>query len=149
MDFKEYITTHDLPTLESLERDLGKLSFDDDDDIIIELIKSLRDKMSKFIDFLEDLLQPDSSLVSMQEASILSEEQSGEVYALFKKIISSHRKYLSVYLDSSEDEKIVYFKELFVAWQGYKVELKPFIELTHSSWSTSTTYQDLKQNYFG
>lgn len=149
MDINEFISKHNLPSKDSLEKELGVLDFEESDDIINELIKSLREKINKYIHFLEDVLQPDSSLISLQESSTLSEQDRDDLFSLFKKVVLIQRTHLLVDLDGSNDDKIAYFKQLFAGWHDIKIQLRPFVQKTLSVWGDSVSFEEMKQNYFG
>ncbi len=149
MDFEKFIEKYSLPSKKELEDELGLLSFDEDDDIIVELIKSLRDKINKYIHFLEEMLQPDSTIISLQESSNLSESEREKLFSLFKKLLLIQRTYLLVYLDGSFDDKIIYFKQLFAGWKDLKPQLRPFVQKAVDSWNEFDSSSDKKQNYFG
>jgi len=149
MDLDSLINKFSLPSKEVLENELGSLHFDEDDDIIESLIKSLRDKISKYIQFMEDLLQPDSSLISLQESNTLSEMERDKLFSLFKKTVLIHRTYLKIYLRSDFEDKVSYFKKLFYEWQSLKDPLMIFANKAVDSWKDSDSEDNTRQNYFG
>jgi transcription termination factor NusB len=149
MDLSQTINKYNLPSKEVLEAELGTLNFEEKDDIIIELTKSLREKTSKYIQFLEDILQPDSSFIIMQESSSFSDSDRNKILPVFKKLILLQRTNLLVQLDGSKEDKVTYFKQLFTGWQDLKKNLKPFIQKALITWSDEESFEEIKQNYFG
>lgn len=149
MNFEEIITKFHLPSKELIESEIGKQHFEENDDIIVELIKSLREKIQKYIVFMENLMQTDSTLISMQESSNFSDNDRDSLFKLFKKIVLLQRTYLLVDLDGNNNDRVAYFKQLFAAWQDIKKSLKPYIEKTLNVWRDNQTFEEVKQNYFG
>lgn len=149
MDFEEIITKYHLPSKGLLQAELGNLHFEENDDIIVELIKNLREKIHKYVVFMEDLMQPDSTLISMQESSNLSDIDRASLFKLFKKTVLLQRTNLLVNLDGNNDDRVAYFKQLFAGWQAIKKSLRPYIEKTLIVWGDGQTFEEVKQNYFG
>jgi len=149
MDLDQTITKYNLPSRSLLESELGKLHFEENEDIIVELIKNLLEKIQKYITFMENLIQADSTLISMQESSSISDEERDSLFKLFKKTVLLQRTNLLVNLDGDNDDKVAYFKQLFSTWQDIKKSLRPYIEKTLIVWGDSQTFKEVKQNYFG
>jgi len=152
MNIDELITKYNLPNLESLESELEHLKFDKDEDteetIIKELITKLREKIEKYISFLEDIIQPDSSLISLQESNVFSDVQREEIFIILKKIIFIQRSYFVVDLNGTFNDKINYFKLTFNNWQILKKQVEPVVKKSISVWQESVD-EEVKQNYFG
>lgn len=152
MNIDEVIIKYSLPNLESLKTELGHLKFDKDEDtqetIIEDLLSKLKEKIGKYISFLEEIIQPDSSLISLQESNVFSDKQREDIFITLKKIIFIQRRYLLVNLNGTFDEKVNYFKLTFNKWQNLKNEIEPIIKKAISVWQERVD-EEIKQNYFG
>lgn len=149
MDVDKVLSENGLPSKADFELELGVVSFEDDDDVVMELTKLLREKIAKYISVIEDVLQPDSSLISMQESSVFSEKERDSLFSLFKKIVLLQRTFILVNLDGSLDDRLAYLKQLFAGWKECKAQLRPFVQKVLLAWSDGQSLDEVKQNYFG
>ena len=146
-ELNSFLEKHNLPSLNDLESELGRLHIDDED-IILFLIKKLSDKVNVYIDFLSDRLQPDSDLISMQEANMFDGNERKEMFYLFKNIIYQDRVFMKINLDGTEEDKINYFREYFNNWSVLKLKLVPFVQKAINVWKLKD--DDVKfEAYFG
>lgn len=152
MTLEKIILKYSLPSKQDLENEIGIIKFDKEEDgeesIIKEIISKLRDKIEKYISFLEDIIQPDSSMISLQESNVFSENEREEIFNLLKNIIFLQRKYLLINIDGNLNDKANYFNELFSNWKQIKNSLKPIIKKSLSVWKENSD-DEVKQNYFG
>lgn len=148
MDDKELLKKYNLPSEEELTAELG--SYDSEDKgLIITIIGALREKAQKYLNFLEEMLHPDSTITSMQEASMFSNEERIELFILFKQFTLLQRKMLLIHLTTSEEEKVAYFKEYYAFFQASKPQLKTSVEKALSVWSAKEIKAAAIQGYFG
>ncbi|MCA9477758.1 MAG: hypothetical protein KC535_01270 [Nanoarchaeota archaeon] len=148
MNDQELINRYQLPSLDNWHEELGPFDTEDKG-LLLTLIEKLTDKSNKFTTFLEEMLHPDSSITSMQEASVFSNEEREALFALFKRLTFFQRKSLLIQLSSSEGEKAQYLKEFLSSFQSCKNELKQHIEKALSVWSAKEINTSSFEGYFG
>ncbi len=148
MEDKEVIAKYQLPSEKELVAELGP--YDSEDlGLIYTLINKLLSKSQTYTSFLEEMLHPDSNLVSMQEASMFSNEQRENLFALFRELTFFQRKRLTVKLSTNEEDRAKYFKEFYAFWLTKKDQLKEYVELALAVWSSKEMPKQINQGYFG
>lgn len=148
MEDKDILKKYNLPTLDELYLEFNHFETDDEG-IIYTIIKKINDKVDIYIKFLEDLVQPDSSIISMQEASIFSEAEQKYVFSLLRELIYFQRLNLLFTLDSTEVEKVDYFKKFYSFWLSKKQDVKVLAQKAINVWSGKDNNKELSQGYFG
>jgi hypothetical protein len=147
-EIKKIIQKYNLPPLEELFKELGNFDVKETDDFIELIIKKLEDKVSHYIKFLEDMLQPDSSIYAMHESSMFNNEERKQMLTILKKLIYQDRLYLKLEINSSEETKSDYFKNYLNVWNENKKLLLPFIEKAISVWKKDNDDVEFEA-YFG
>lgn len=147
MKIEEIFATYNLPAQEILAKELGELD-EDEKDVLGELIDRLQSKTKKYTLFFEELLYPDSNIISMQESSMFSNEEREKLYSLFREVTLYQRKVLLINLSTENKEKADYFNEFYSFWQEKKDEVKRYVSQALEVWSTKEIPK-ITEGYFG
>ena len=142
------IKLYNLPSLNELFAELGKFELEESEDFVETIIKKLSDKVDNYIKFLEDILQPDQTIVCMQESGMFDNKSRKELFHILKILIYQNRLFLKIDLNGTEEEKANYFKEFFSKWQEVKIKLAPIVDKALSVWKKSDEETNLEA-YFG
>lgn len=142
----EYLQKHNLPSKDDLFKEFG--IFEPDEDILKTIVDKLVNKIDHYAKFLEEILHPDTGLVSMNEASAFNEQDIQQILILYNELNAQTRRQLLIEIDNNENEKIAYFKELFSFWQTKKELLKIFVAKAISVWNIIPA-QEANIGYFG
>ena len=146
---EKQIEKYKLPSLNELYDEFGKFSIEKEDEFITILLENLSDKVSDYIDFLENIIQPDSNLVSLQEGSVFDKDEREEMFVIVKTLIYYERLSLKIELHPNEEKRVNYFKEYYAHWKETKTKLVPFIEKALAVWKR-TDHNEMKfEGYFG
>ncbi|MFP4119105.1 MAG: hypothetical protein ACLFTH_03560 [Candidatus Woesearchaeota archaeon] len=137
-----------LPSREEFENMFGTCDLEESDDIIENMIDHIIDYLDKYSSFLENLLQPDSSLVAMRESSVVDDATRVELYNLFKKIIYHKRLSLKVMLNPKNEYRIEYLKSLISFWKEINFQLEKHVDDVLSVWKQQES-EEPSQAYFG
>lgn len=145
----EILAKHGLPKLAALYVEFDSFETDDQG-IVFTINKKLLEKSSLYTRFLEEVLQPEAHVVSMQEASAYTDEERKSMYELFRQLTYYERKYLRLQLDGSEDDKVAQFKEFFAFFQSVKPQIAGFVDKAVNVWNgASPLPEKLTTGYFG
>lgn len=144
---QECIDKHNLPSKEELESEHGKLSFEENDDIINELVSELRNRVGKFTSLIEQLLQPESDMVQLLEANQFTEKDREWLYAVFTTLEAKRRSFHIVYLSPTPEALAKYYNELFALWREKKIDVKRIITQALNGWN-KTELQN-SESYLG
>ena len=146
MKLDELLKKYSLPSKEQLEQELGELN---EEYTLIEVIKELREKIGKYMSFLEHLLQPESDMVQLGEAGRFSDREREHIYQLLCTLLAKHREYYHTYLTYNADEHAQYCKDLFALWQEKKEQVRKIVLQALQAWDETQTLQEAKQSYLG
>ena len=144
----DILNKYGLPNLEELYVEFNKFEVEEEG-IIFTILKKLHDKVDVYSKFLEDLIQPDSSLVSMQEASVFSEDEQKEIFKLFKQLTYFQRIFLKVGLNYTEEQKVDFFKKFYSFWLEKKSSIGQIADKAISIWNIKEEQVEFKGGYFG
>ncbi|PIN81357.1 hypothetical protein COV13_01420 [Candidatus Woesearchaeota archaeon CG10_big_fil_rev_8_21_14_0_10_32_9] len=146
--YEELKKKYDLPNFKELDSDFELYSIDEDDDLIREILKKIYEKVDSYTKFLEDLLQPDSRISLMREASTLTPVEQALVTKLHMNGMLITRELLEVNLEYDETIAAKIIKKDYEDWQKMKLELKKIVIKLKESWMKEIkTEQD--RGYFG
>lgn len=137
----------DLPDFESLNRDF-EISSIDDEDILREICKKMVNTGDFYINFLEDIIQPDSRFYTLKEANFLDKNHRVLVNDIYSKLVYFNRLSIELHLDYSQESAVSFIKAFFVEWQLLKKKLLPIIKILKDSWSKKTEIK-VDGGYFG
>ena len=150
MASKDIIAKYNLPSMDALQAELGFFEVEKDEEFVETILTKLRDRVSIFIKVVEDLLHPDSSIVSMQEAAMFSNREQEQLFELYKAFATIDRQSLLVQLDNSDEAKAKYFNDYFTFWQSKKERCKQIITQAIAVWKGVEQKQDPNNSgYFG
>ncbi len=136
-----------MPSKLEIFSQLGKMEFEDENELDV-VIDKLSDKVNTYIKFLEDVLQPDSNITSMTEASVFTNEERNELYSILKTLLYWDRLYLEIDLNPNDESKAEYFKKYFEVWKDVKKLLKPLLNKAIEVWKNSIEETKF-EGYFG
>jgi hypothetical protein len=145
----EAISTYDLPAKEILEAEHGTITIEDDQDIMVELIKELREKIAKYLSFIEGLVQPDSDMTELLESSQFSEKEREDMYQLYRELMAMHRAYYLEYLTFNPQTQANYYKKLLSLWIAKKEQVRLIVTKALGAWSEDQSLKEAKQSYLG
>lgn len=148
MSHEDILKKHNLPSLEELEKELGVID-EDEQDLVQDIISKLLSKSRKYSSFIEEMLHPDSNIVSMQEASMFSNEEREKLFDIFREITLFQRTWLLLELSSSEEKKVQYFKDFYAYFNSIKPQLEKFVTQAISIWKLKEVTKANVLGYFG
>ncbi len=135
---KEYVVLKEkygLPDFDDVDRDFEIYSISKDDDLIREILKKMFGVVDFYINFLEDIIQPDSRFYTLKEANVLGKSERALVNATYNKLLYLHRKNVELSLDYEEKKAAKFIVQVFEEWQIVRRDLLPVVSLLKESWS--------------
>ena len=143
-----FLTEKGLPSKEDLFAEFGLFEFSEESDWVVLLLEKLSDKVSTYIKFLEDMLQPDTNISSMHESLIFTNEERKKMFEILRNLFYWERLSLLIDLNEEETSKIKYFNDYFKYWKNIKEELKPYLNKAINTWKENETETKF-EGYFG
>ena len=134
---------HNLPEFEELDKEFEISSIEHDKFLLREIINKMIERVDSFSKILEDLLQPDTSLLSsMYETKFFDENDKEKIYALYKKLMVIIRESLEVSLKRDEKEEAIFINKTLDGWKGLKTNLFEFISKLKDFWKKETDIEE-------
>ncbi|MBU0979976.1 MAG: hypothetical protein KJ709_04185 [Nanoarchaeota archaeon] len=143
MDYKTLEKKHGLPA--------GlKQSFDLPDDCksLHEARKKAAEHLDTYIQYLEGLLQSETSFANVYECKLFNDDDKKRVFSAYKHLMLLSRTALELGLDNDPAKDLSYLKHALEAWQGVKEELKEIFNKVKAAWQEESEPGD-SPGYFG
>ncbi len=139
---------HNLPDFDRINNEFEISLIEKEDFLIRAVRRKMADKIGNYAKFLEDLLQPDTSFASMNEARDLGDEDKQHIFELFQKLM--YFGTLSAQADLiCDDAKDAEFITTFLGeWPALKQELVKLTERIKAGWTEKQGSGD-RQQYMG
>jgi hypothetical protein len=137
-----------LPSFDDLNKDFDIEDISKDDNILREIVKKMNIVVDFYINFLEDVIHPDSRYYSLKEANVLDKELRMLAVKIYNKLMYLNRAGLSLYLNYSKQGASLRIVNVFNEWQLLKKDLFSIVVVLKDSWlNNNETKQD--GGYFG
>ncbi|MFW6378400.1 MAG: hypothetical protein ACOCZV_00075 [Nanoarchaeota archaeon] len=127
----------------------GPVSISEKEDCIDELTETVRESYEIYTSFLESIIQPDSSLIQMNESSEFTDDLRAKAYELYREMLRVLRSSLKTGLTPTEDVRFSHLKDLVSRWPSFARELEPLVECALSSWKPDKKIISGEEKYFG
>ena len=85
-EYDKLAVKHKLPSFKALT-EFDVESIESDANILSSVRHKIADRLHDCTDFVSDLLQPDTNLVTMYESEAIPEDEKPEVYNLFRRLM--------------------------------------------------------------
>jgi hypothetical protein len=142
--YKKLKSKYNLPKFEDLDKEFEISTIENDKFLIRGIIDKIIDRIDFFSKILEDLLQPDASLLrSMHEARFFEEQDKKDIYELYKKLMGISRESFEVSLKRDEKEEALFINKVFDEWKELKINLLRVVNKMKDSWKKET---DIKED---
>ena len=140
---------HKLPDYDALNADFEIDTIDPvAKHLLKELTKKIFDRIELFKKILETTLQPDVSILSMQEAEFLAENDHEIVADILRRLMTLDRSLLLAELQNSNELYAQFIITAAKEWPNVKKDLTPIIKRMQAGWSTRTKARQFQQ-YLG
>lgn len=144
----EKLKNQKLPKYEVLVDEYGIDSIGKEENIQREIIRKIHDKVNFYSGQMESLVQPDSSISSMREASALTPLERQLVSKIFNKTMFIIREVSEFFLDYSDDAASDFIVHIHSEWLELKPEVKKIMGKLKETWSNETKSTE-ERGYFG
>lgn len=146
--FDELKAKYKLPEFKELDNEFELSSIEEENFYSRELRRSVVEKIDSMINFLHDLVQPDTTALNLYEARIFDEGEKIRIFEMLKQLM--YYKRYSTELEIIAEEKLdcKFVSEFFGDWKIIKPELIKIAEKTKVSWKLADE-KELRMEYFG
>ena len=110
--------------------------------------KRINTRINDFCDIIEELLQPDATIVQMHECRFFSEDSKERIFSLYKKLMYMSRAGMELDIVNEIKQDVTYINKFFDYLDFIKKELLKVTKIMKTSWKKEID-KNIKQEYFG
>src|SRR3989344_956235 len=147
IDYKKIQEKYKLPSFEKLNEDFGiEKAADEEIDILIrEIRKHISEKAFNYLRFVETLLNPTNAPMSIFTITkSMGVEEKNKLTEIYKKLVKSEVKMISIEIEFSEKKEANFIKEIFEVWQEIKKDFLEVIKVVEKNWENKTEGKNRK-----
>lgn len=131
-----------LPSFEELCREFF-IPETEDEPLLAHIRRQMVDKCSVFVQFLEGIMHPDTSVSGMYESSVFDEQEMHKAVTAYKMLMSIERCSLEAALEHSEKADALFIREAYQEWVQVKKQLALIIVKTKQFWKRPSVKGEL------
>jgi hypothetical protein len=136
-----------IPEPERVMREFDFLTISDETtNLEKELARKVKERLATYVHLLEDLIQPDNGLSSLNECSFYSEEEHKQIIAIYRRLMQMVRTFTEHDLTGSDFSR--YVKEALLLWNGEREGLLTIVKKLQKGWGSEEQLQ-MERGYFG
>ena len=147
--YEELKKKFDLPEFNDISNYLEISCFDENDLVLIVLKKKILEKICKYLEILDSVVQPDTTAISLYENSFFSEEDRANCFDLYKRLMVLVKHSDLVSLSEGDEENAEFIKAFFKEFDSIKPRLEKIISKQKKCWEKNSSVNDKVLNYFG
>ena len=146
-EYEKFKLKYHLPELGKLDT-YFVLSLNDETNILIQIKEKIEEKFKTYLEIIEQIFYPDSSLTSIYESEKIGEKERKEMYFIYKKMMVVIRNSELIAIENKEEEIANFIKNSCVEWENIKENLADKINLLKEIWEKEYS-SETNENYFG
>jgi hypothetical protein len=140
--YNELAKKHKLPAFDKIDKEFEISVIDKEAFLLREIRRKIIEKLESYAKFLEEILQPETTLSNMYEAKIFDDEERTEIFKLYKKLMSFDRSSLEISIDEDDEKTSEYITSIFDEWSDMKKKIAEFLKKSKEEWLKET---DIKE----
>ncbi|MBR9691346.1 hypothetical protein GOV06_01030 [Candidatus Woesearchaeota archaeon] len=125
---------HKLPSFEELDKEFEISKIEDEKFLLREVRRKIIEKIELYAKFLEEILNPDTTISNMHEAKIFNEEERERIFEFYKKLMYYDRLSIEVSIDEDDSKSSDYITGFYKEWSELKKEFSNFVKKAKESW---------------
>ncbi len=147
--YEKYKKEYGLPELDEIKQYLEISSFENNESILIIIKKKVLEKICKYIEILDSVVQPDTTAISLYENSFFTEEDRMNCFEIYKRLMVLVKHSDLVSLSESNEENAEFIRIFFEEFSSIKPKLQVVISKQKKCWEKNSSVNDRILNYFG
>ena len=132
--YSQLAARHALPPYADMERHFFISSIETDSLTLKDIRHKMMDKFEYVQHILEEVLNPDATLVTMAEMRAFSEPERDGMYGLFKRIMCVGRQAVLLNIDSEEKAEAAWIRQSFIVWRSELPKLSSIVSKLVRVW---------------
>jgi len=141
--YSKLAKTYNLPDFDKLNNEFEIFKIEKEDFLLREIRKKIAEQLQEFIEVLDSVLQPDAVISDMQECHAFTDDEKGNVYNVYKKLMYLHRYSLEVSILGDEKKDAEFIVSAFNEWVNIKKELSNVISRIKDCWKKESDIHEV------
>jgi len=147
--YEELRTKHGLPAFKDMDIVFEISNLDDDHFYLRNIRRNIIEKLKAYIEILEDLIHPNSTVSAYHECKFFDDEQKRKIYDLYARLMSLSRRSSLLELDQQDKLDAEFISEAYQTWPALKSSLENIMRKLESCWSEEEISDTSVSSYFG
>lgn len=127
-----------LPSFDELDAEFEISAIEAETALLREVRKQISEKVGNVSSLVEEVLQPDTNLVSLYESRVFDEDEKKRLFELYKRLMVVDRTLAELMVANDEKLDAAFIKSFTAEWKKLKPELVKFINKLKESWEKET-----------
>jgi len=139
---------YNLPNLDLLDEEFEVSSIEFDHFILRQFRRKIIEKLEEIRRVFDNIVQTETNLVSILEASVFSDAQKNEVLNLYRKMMFFDRWSFELDIEGGDAKNAEFLREVTAFWKSSKRELLSYAKKIKDCWHQETASTE-RAGYFG
>ncbi|MBI1969771.1 hypothetical protein HYS48_03690 [Candidatus Woesearchaeota archaeon] len=137
-----------LPDFSLLDREFEISTIENTQFLLREIRRKIVERIETLVDLLEEFLQPEATVVNLQESKVFTEAEKKDMFVLFRKCMLAHRSALQIGISGKEEEHAKFIAEITADWDKVKKQMHRILEKVKEAWRIDESVEE-ETGYFG
>ncbi len=149
-NYKKIQQIHNLPDFDKLNSDFAieKIAETETDFLIREVVKTMAEKFSNYLRFVELLLNPvNSPMFIFSLIKTMGETEKKKLSEIYKELVRIELNLIELDVDFSEKKEVDFINDSYKIWINLKKDFLSIIEKIKSNWDNKN--ENNNKAYFG
>ena len=142
-EFEKLGKKFDIPSFEELDSEFEISLIEHKQFMLREIRKKICERIESIIKVLDEILQPDTNINNLYECKEFSDEEKGDIFKLYKRLMVLNRWSAKVNITHIDADEAKFIKKSYAELNGIKTALVNLMEKLKESWKKDT---DIKQD---
>lgn len=147
--YNQFKEKYDLPDFSLISQSLEISCFDDSEHVLSTIKKKIQDKVNKYIDILDSVVQPDTSTASMYENRFITDQERQKSFECFKKLMIISKDCELASLLEEDEKNAAAIKAFFNDLPEINSWMNTLITKLKESWEQNSDAHEEVFQYFG
>lgn len=148
MTYLQLKKKYNLPTWNSLDGEFELHTLEGEHQLLRNVCKKIVEKLEFYGKLFEDLIQPESNLAALHEASMFTDTEKSEVFEIYRRLLFLHRSYVLAELTISDADYARFVKLIDKEWPPLKKRMMGILKRQVALWESAQTRKN-HLSYFG
>ena len=141
-EFEKLGKKFDIPSFEELDSEFEISLIEHKQFMLREIRKKICERLESVIKVLDEILQPDTNINNLYECKEFNDEEKGDIFKLYKRLMVLNRWSAKVNITHIDEEEAEFINESYKELKELKSQLVNIMEKLKESWKKDTDIQE-------